>query len=368
MFTLRAVQAEFGDCLIVEFGSAGQPRYLLVDGGPTGTYAAHLEGELRKISTAGRKLDLAVLSHVDNDHVVGLLDFLTQLRDQRTNNQPETITVEGLWHNSFSRAIDSGGDLASRLRALLAEAGPQAMAQTGIAVLGISEGDKLRQDALALGLPINQGFANDLVCVDDAPAPVTLDNLTVRVVGPTRASLGELEAKWREWLDAHEDAVATGDPLLAAMADRSVPNLSSIMLLAEADGKRLLLTGDGRGDHLLAGLREAGAVEQDGTIHVDVLKVPHHGSERNATRTFFRTVTADMYVISANGMYGNPDLATLIWIVEAAKEQSRSIDLVLTNRTPSSDKLLEEYPPAEYGYRLKTMPAGDDSISVEISA
>jgi hypothetical protein len=368
VFTLRAVQSEFGDCLLVEFGSAGHPRYLLVDGGPSGTYAAHLEGELQKIGAAGGKLDLAVLSHVDNDHIAGLLDLLTQLRDQRANNQPETIAVDGLWHNSFSRAIDSTGDIESRLRALVASAGPQAMEQTGIAVLGIGEGDKLRQDALALGLPINQGFANDLVCVDDAPAPVTLDNLTVRIVGPTRANLDELETKWRDWLDAQEDAVATGDPLLAAMADRSVPNLSSIMLLADADGKRLLLTGDGRGDHLLAGLGEADLLEQDGTIHVDVLKVAHHGSDRNATRTFFRTVTADTYVISANGLYGNPDLATLIWIVEAAKEKNCSIELVLTNRTPSSDKLLEEYPPAEYGYKLETMPAGDDSIAVEISA
>ena len=368
MFTLRAVQAEFGDCLIVEFGSGGQPRYLLVDGGPPGTYTAHLERELRKISGAGGKLDLVVLSHVDNDHVVGLVDFLTQLRDQRANNLPETIIVEGLWHNTFSRAIDPTGDITSRLRALVAAAGPQAMAQTGIAVMGIGEGNTLRQDALALGLPINRGFPRDLVCVDDAPAPVTLDNLTMQVVGPTRANLDELETKWREWLDAHEDGVATRDPLVAAMADRSVPNLSSIMLLVEADGRRLLLTGDGRGDHLLAGLRETGALGQDGTIHVDVLKLAHHGSERNATRTFFRTVTADTYVISANGMYGNPDLATLIWIVEAAAEQSRLITLVLTNRTPSSDKLLEEYPAAEYGYRLETMPEGEDSITVEISA
>jgi hypothetical protein len=41
-------------------------------------------------------------------------------------------------------------------------------------------------------------------------------------------------------------------PFIAAMADRSIPNLSSIMILAEADeGKKILFTGDGRGDHLL---------------------------------------------------------------------------------------------------------------------
>lgn len=368
MFALHAIQAEFGDCLIIEFGTPAKPRYLLVDGGPPGTYSAHLEPELQEISAAGGRLELAVLSHVDNDHAAGLLDLVEQMRDQQANGQQETIEIEDVWHNSFARTIDPTGDLTPRLHALLATAGPQSMEQTGIAVTGISEGDKLRLDAMALGLPINRGFANDLVCVDAAPAPVQLDNLTVRVVGPTQANLDELQAKWQEWLDAQEDAVGGGDPLVAAMADRSVPNLSSIMLLAEADAKRLLLTGDGRGDHLLAGLGEAGALEANGTIHVDVLKVAHHGSDRNATRGFFRAVTADTYVISANGMYGNPDLATLIWIVEAAKEENRAIELVLTNATPSSDKLVQEYPPAEYGYHLTTIPVGQNSIVVQISA
>jgi beta-lactamase superfamily II metal-dependent hydrolase len=167
-------------------------------------------------------------------------------------------------------------------------------------------------------------------------------------------------------LEAHEDAIAQ-DPAVAAMADRSVPNLSSIMLLLSADDRRLLLTGDGRGDHLLSGLAEAELLDDDGALHVEVLKVAHHGSDRNATRRFFNTVTADTYVISANGMYGNPDLATLIWIVEAARDQQREIKVVLTNQTPSSEKLEEEYPPEDYGYTLTIMPADANSIVVALA-
>jgi hypothetical protein len=368
VFALRAVQAEFGDCLIVEFGGPHEPRFILVDGGPPDTFAKHLEAELQAIAAAGGRLELAVLSHVDNDHVVGLVDLFGQLRVQLANGQPETIEVGGLWHNSFAQTIDSAADLKPRIRALVAAASdPQAMGQTGIAVEGIAEGDKLRMDAQALHLPINRGFANGLVCVDDAPTPVGMDNLTIRVVGPTRANLKELEDKWRDWLDAHEHSVEH-DPLVAAMADRSVPNLSSIMLLLEADGKRMLLTGDGRGDHLLEGLAESGLVGADGSVHVDVLKVAHHGSDRNATRKFFGTVTADTYVVSANGKDGNPDLATLIWIVEAARKQDRRIELQLTNRTPSSEKLLQEYPPDQYGYSLITMPPDQNSLVVELSA
>ena len=53
----------------------------------------------------------------------------------------------------------------------------------------------------------------------------------------------------------------------------------------------MLLTGDGRGDHIVDGLRERGLLKRDGTIHVDLLKLPHHGSARNASPDFFRLVS-----------------------------------------------------------------------------
>jgi Metallo-beta-lactamase superfamily len=369
MFKLRVVQADFGDCLIVEFGTRQDPHYVLVDGGPDGIYARHLEPELRRIGQNGGSLDLVVLSHVDNDHAVGLLDLLAELEEQRANNAPATIAASALWHNSFSRSIGSGTNLEPRLRSMLAAAGAaaQVMGATDAAVAGIGEGNSLRRMALALGFELNVPFPGDLVCVDDAPAPVTLGNLTLHIVGPTRANLDELKREWEEWLDKHEAAVGSGDPRVAANADRSVPNLSSIMLLAEADQKTLLLTGDGRSDHLLQGLQEAGLLGGDGGLHVDVLKVAHHGSERNTTKRFFRTVTADTYVLSANGRDGNPDLATLIWIVEAAKEQGRVIELVLTNETPSIQKLRAEYEGDEYGYRTTVLMPEADSMVVELA-
>lgn len=369
MFKLRVIQAEFGDCLILETGTEEAPRYILIDGGPETIFDRHLEGELRAIAAAGGKLDAVILSHVDNDHIIGLLDFMAKLREQQANGEAPLIAVDEIWHNSFSRTIGNGNDIETRVRTLLNSAGAAArtMASTEMAVQGISEGNSLRKTAALLGIPLNQRFAGDLICVDDQPTPIEIDNLGLRVVGPTRANLDELRKKWQEWLDAHEDAVASADPLLASMSDRSVPNLSSIMLLAEADGKSILLTGDGRGDHLLQGLKQAGLLDAEGRIHVDVLKVAHHGSDRNTTRKFFTQVTADTYVISANGKHGNPDTATLIWLVEAARDQGRKIEIVVTNETSSSRHLLEEYDPAEYGYALTVLETGKHSLTVDLS-
>ncbi len=94
----------------------------------------------------------------------------------------------------------------------------------------------------------------------------------------------------------------------------------------------MLLTGDARGDHIRAGLVAAGLAKGK-KLHVDVLTVPQHGSRRNLDEAFFRSVTADTYVISAGGRYGQPDLETLQWIVSSAKGRPRSITLVVTNET-----------------------------------
>lgn len=368
MFKVRMIQAEFGDCFLLEYGDAAAPRFLLVDGGPSDTFENHLRGELKGLAAAGHGLDLVMLSHVDNDHVVGLLDLLATLRvDDAADptGASRLIQVGGLWHNSFARTVDVNGELAPRLRAVSNNA---VSVQAAEATLGVAEGNALRLAAQALHLPINAGFPNDLVCADDAQGPVVLGNLSLTIVGPTQANLDELQTQWATWLAAHEQAVADGDPQVLANSDRSIPNLSSIMVLAEADGRSLLLTGDGRSDHLLQGLGQAGRLDAGGRFHVDVLKVAHHGSDRNATRTFFRKVTADRYLISANGKDGNPDTQTLNWIVEEAAAAGRRIEVVVSNRTPSTDRLLQEFDPDANGYTLTVLAPDDDSLSLVLAS
>ena len=80
------------------------------------------------------------------------------------------------------------------------------------------------------------------------------------------------------------------------------------MLLAEEDGKSILLTGDGHWEDILAGLEACGKIPSGGGLHVDILKVQHHGSEHNVNADFCKRVTADHYVFCGNGAHENPDL------------------------------------------------------------
>jgi hypothetical protein len=132
-------------------------------------------------------------------------------------------------------------------------------------------------------------------------------------------------------------------------------NLSSIVVVAEAGGKSILLTGDARGDDILDGLEAEGLLKKGGTVHFDVLKLPHHGSERNVETDFFRQVTADHYVISADGRDGNPEVATLQMISDARKD-SDDFTVHLTN----SERRLVKFFEAEKGRGRKYRSAFRD--------
>jgi hypothetical protein len=88
----------------------------------------------------------------------------------------------------------------------------------------------------------------------------------------------------------------------------------------------MLLTGDARGDHVLDALEAAGATKS-GKLHVDILKLPHHGSIRNVEKDFFERITADHYVISANGRDGNPESETLELIATARGNDEFAVHL-----------------------------------------
>jgi beta-lactamase superfamily II metal-dependent hydrolase len=367
MFKLHAVQARFGDSLIIEFGSENKPRFVLVDGGPPQCYEDALAPALQSIVGAQGQVELAVLSHVDNDHVVGLLDLLAALEEDHANDVPPRTRIKQLWHNSFDRSMDPTGEIAQRLQGIMALAGTAGVAMpfSTDALLGIREGYRLRTLATQLGIPVNKGFENDLITTATTKAPIKLGPLTLRIVGPTQENLEELRKEWLAWL-AKTEADAAKKPSLAANADKSIPNLSSIIILAQCEGRTMLLTGDARGDHIITGLEQVKLL-QKGKLHVDVLKLQHHGSNRNITQKFLETVTADTYVVSADGTHDNPDYDTLKWLLQAAKKQKREVEIVVTNATTATRQIVKDFKPASHGYTLTVRPKQATSVAVALA-
>ncbi|MBR1167492.1 ComEC/Rec2 family competence protein [Bradyrhizobium liaoningense] len=367
MFKLHVIQAKYGDALLISFGTPRKPRHILIDGGPPGNYAADLEPALAELVGHAGKLDLVVLSHVDNDHIVGLLDLLAAVEDDQVSGRRLRTKIAGIWHNSFERTVDTSGKVAKQMQAnvmMLARVNTPLGADTLETFYGIKEGHRLRLLAKKLGIPVNKGIKKDILLA--AKTPVKFGPLELHIAGPNKPQLETLETEWLDWLNEAAKEIAK-DASTAAMSDRSIPNLSSIVLLAKCAGKSILLTGDARGDYIIDGLRTAGLLK-NGRLHVDVLKVQHHGSNRNTTAAFFGAITADTYVLSADGRHGNPKLDTLKWIVQSPRPRQLPITLVVTNVTETIAELQQQLPPADHGYTVRQPPGHAHSIEITLRA
>jgi hypothetical protein len=373
MFKLKIIQALNGDCLIVEHTSQDGQFYLLVDGGPGKVYKKYLKGELLDIRNAGGRINLAVLSHIDDDHVNGLLDLFNELIKQRASKKQETIAINGLWHNSFSQVLSATGTRSIKRQADGGNRFRSMMPTVDLRFRSIKQGIDLASYARELNIPVNDDFSqtsDQLVCVDNFIKPNPQDKLKIWVIGPTQNSLKSLRKEWESWL-AKQKKVAKLPVAMAKAAvselDESVPNLSSIMLMIEAEGKKVLLTGDGLSKHLVNGLRQVGLLKEDGIFNVDVFKLPHHGSVRNVTPDMFERITADTYVICADGTNDNPDFQTLDWLVQAAQKQGRSFRIIATNETASIKTLAERYPPEEFFYKVEYLAPEAHSFTLDLS-
>jgi len=187
----------------------------------------------------------------------------------------------------------------------------------------VGQGRNLRDALDALGISDNAPIGG---FVSATNATVDVAGLKVTVVGPLEQQLADLREKWAKTALPH----AKPDAKTASYADISVPNLSSIVCHVAFDTggatRTILFTGDARGDYILEGLAKAGLMP-GGTLKLDILKVQHHGSDRDVVKAFFTQVIADHYVISANGKYNNPDKDTLTWLIEARGADAYTIHL-----------------------------------------
>ncbi len=324
LLSLEALRAKHGDSLILYFGEADKPRVIVIDGGPVGVFKDALLPRLEKLAakigdgeSPDRKLaiDMLMVSHIDDDHINGVLELSNFLKEEQNNAQP--FEVSTLWLNAFDDLVgDDAEELAKGLKgapAQVAQVGGPGASWKGKAqavVASVGQGRDLRSNAGGLGWKPNVGFDGFVMAPAAGGSTVPFGELTLTVICPLLPQLEALQKEWSKKLKAMKIAQPAEVASIAESIDSSVYNLSSIVCLAELGGKRMLLTGDALGANIIEGLRAADLLDAEGRIKVDVLKLPHHGSDRNTSEEFFETVKADHYVVSGDGKYHNPEPKT----------------------------------------------------------
>ena len=357
------VQAEYGDCFILESKSGKHSVNLLIDGGPYQTYEKHLKPALHKL-LLNRKLDLMVLSHIDNDHIIGFLDLLKDIKNQRESGTKESVKVQRIWHNSLVDLLQFHEEPMKLLSHYLpVEDNIERNEITNSLVMkGFQQGSDLTKFAKLLRIPINPDF-DKLIVIKDKIISVNLNGITLHLLGPIKKNVDKLQKEWKKWT---QKKTAESFARTVQILDKSIPNLASITFLVEMDNRKILFTGDGLGHDVVEILTKNRLLDSNGKFSVDILKVPHHGSDRNSTQEFFNKVIAKYYIISANGRDDNPSLNTLKWIIETNHQDKKKKKIIFTNITHNVKRALQKYDANQFKYESVILKKGSDYVTITI--
>jgi hypothetical protein len=294
MIRVEALPAEDGDCLWIEWPDEhGAAHRMLVDGGrghpsriPSG-----LADRLARQPEDHRTFDLVVCTHIDVDHIGGLLAL--------AEDPPPGFRAADVWFNG-RRHLD---------------------------LLGPAQGDVLSAALTRRSMPWNRALGGAAVVVppgDDLPV-VELPGLRIMLLSPTRAQLAMLAPNWPRVVAEAESGPGPERPspdlLRREDTDRDVElhqltarrytpdgsasNASSIAFLAEDDdGDRVLLAADATAEVLATSLRRVAA---GGRYRVDVCKAPHHGSRHNTSPELLSLLDCRHWLVSTSGQrYRHP--------------------------------------------------------------
>ena len=327
---------------------------MLVDAGPATAYR-----EIAARLTAEKHLDLVVLTHVDADHVEGLILLF--------NDVAAGIGIDEVWFNGRRHLGEdhlhgAHGEMLSTL-----------VVQRQIRWNARFDGRAVRSDGLNAAVELPGGLRVTIVAPSSAELRA-LDKEWARacheanIDGTVQSVLDALHARPR--LVPSESYLAPPPrPNIRKLAgsgrslDNSATNASTIVLLLEIDDRAVLLCGDATPRSLLTAIQELKARRPDILI-LDAMTVPHHGSERNITAELVKATPSRRYLFSSDGSYHkHPHEAAVATVLEFGP---RGSELVFNYATPYSLLWDDERLRGEYGYGVRYPASSAGGVRVDL--
>jgi beta-lactamase superfamily II metal-dependent hydrolase len=362
MIKLKMYPASEGDAFLVNFGD--EDINIIIDMGLQNTYQNYMKPDLIKLNEQGKKIDLMVVTHVDDDHILGAVDFI---KENGANGG--IIKVQEVWHNSYrhlqfskeEKPLDQ--DEFSTLKQIINQ-NMSVSTKSGLSDVSINKGITLAGLLYGYNYSWNDKFDGKAVLKQSNVIEISPD-LTIRIISPNTKKLGTLAAKWKAKLESekynftlnddevfddafeqymrmpeffsetkdisrNEDRFTFDELVSLEGKDRSATNGSSIAFIMEYNSQKLLFLGDAHEDIIydeLASLKDSGY-----ELDFEIVKISHHGSNNNISNRLLELVSSKRFLISTNGKHHHPDLGSIAKIV--ASDQKTEI---ITNYT--HDKL-----------------------------
>ncbi|EOU1943571.1 MBL fold metallo-hydrolase, partial [Clostridium perfringens] len=93
---VKCFPASYGDSFLVNIKNEKESHNILIDLGFKETYNLYIRKELQKINC----LDLIALTHIDDDHISGAIEFF------KDNEILEKLSIKNIWFNDLYKIVD----------------------------------------------------------------------------------------------------------------------------------------------------------------------------------------------------------------------------------------------------------------------
>ena len=343
--------ANEGDAFLISFGN-NQSCNLLIDMGLKKTYQNSIKPDLIKLKHNGKHIDLLVVTHIDNDHILGAIEFVKE-----NGADSKIVEVKEVWHNSYrhlqfaeKKPISLNTDETSILNQIKNQNSPKTI-KNGLSEVTIDEGLNLASLLYKYKYSWNLAFEGKAITKQNQVIVVSPD-ISIRVISPNIRKLNKLAKKWKERLESEKynftlnedelfddafeffmlysdhdseiqeisgnDDVSTYEELLQIKGkDNSLTNGSSIAFIIEYRDKQLLFLGDAHEDIIyeeLLYLKNSGY-----KLDFEIVKVSHHGSNNNISNRMLEIISSKRFLISTNGKRSHPDITTIAKITASSE-------------------------------------------------
>lgn len=314
---IKFLQAFNGDSIWISFADDGVNKNILIDGGTSTTYSYTdknkklKDGALKLLVESLKEkeevLDLVILTHIDDDHIDGFLKWF--------GKDEEAIgCIKEVWFNSGRTIKKYLIDVNAEVTSLKFK---ESTTLTSVAQ-GVDFENYIRERGVWDEKVIKQ---KDVI---------VWSNISFQILSPSDLKLEKLLKEWKK--KKPESTVDTSrktdysKTLKQLIEDDSFEeeddpyNGSSIAFVLRKDDKKYLLLGDSHPAEILKELDSLGYNEFN-RLPVEMMKLSHHGSEKNNPIEIFKIIDTDQYVISTNGdIHNHPDKATIARIISCNPE------------------------------------------------
>jgi Predicted hydrolase (metallo-beta-lactamase superfamily) len=288
---IEILQAGTGDSIWISHNK----KNVVIDGGKLASAIKDRYAQMPQ----DESIDLLVVTHIDSDHIAGIIALVEQMK-----KRGELDRLKQVWFNfpmkeeTYEYSVSEGNILSSCLCKIE-----------------------------------NMCWNNNTSSL--IGKTVAIGDIKLHVLAPDYDVANEYKPKEPEELgvenaDWNVDLKTLIENVDDDDLDDEGPNSQSIVMIVECGGKSILLPGDCTPVELYDALHSYNSTNS-GSLKLNLMKLPHHGSLRNITKRIFTEIVCSNFVISTNvnNKYYFPHKETIAKLIRYRNNVDKTINIYI---------------------------------------